>query len=199
MNAVSVRSYPIITMDLMATALDVLGMESFEGRPLDGGCCSCRLSALISVFLSVSAVSLLLSLSPLSLSLSLSLSLFLSRSRSASLGLCSCLYVSVFLSLYLSVCLPACLSAYLPACLSVLSCLSHNHRSLMWCAAPGLSLLPVLRGEQRTRPTSAGIGIHGSFPYGDTNHQCDKDLQNCHTPFRCPGILPTHLPLSPPT
>ena len=44
----------------------------------------------------------------------------------------------------------------------------------------------VLRGEQTNRPIGAGIGIHGSFPYGDTNHQCDKDLQNCKTPYSCP-------------
>ena len=50
----------------------------------------------------------------------------------------------------------------------------------------GTSLLPVLKGEQTNRPIGAGIGIHGSFPYGDTNHQCDKDLQNCKTPFSCP-------------
>ena len=28
--------FPVITMDVMATVLDVLGMGSFEGRPLDG-------------------------------------------------------------------------------------------------------------------------------------------------------------------
>ena len=28
--------FPVITMDVMATVLDVLGMDSFEGRPLDG-------------------------------------------------------------------------------------------------------------------------------------------------------------------
>jgi hypothetical protein len=51
---------------------------------------------------------------------------------------------------------------------------------VMFCRAQ------VLRGEQTNRPISAGIGIHGSFPYGDTNHQCDKDLQNCKTPYSCP-------------
>ena len=50
----------------------------------------------------------------------------------------------------------------------------------------GTSLLPVLSGKQAERPVVAGIGIHGSFPYGDTNHQCDFNLTNCKTPFRCP-------------
>ena len=45
-----------------------------------------------------------------------------------------------------------------------------------WCA-----------GEITERPIARGVGIHGSFPYGDTNHQCDKDGQNCHNPFRCPA------------
>lgn len=39
----------------------------------------------------------------------------------------------------------------------------------------GISLLPVLRGEQTIRPTKDGIGIHGSFPYGDTN----RPVQRC--------------------
>ena len=30
------KQFPVITMDVMATVLDVLGMDSFEGRPLDG-------------------------------------------------------------------------------------------------------------------------------------------------------------------
>eukprot|EP01051_Picozoa_sp_SAG22_P011867 SAG22_NODE_1181_length_5234_cov_12.279455_3_plen_106_part_00 len=34
-NRVEAR-FPICTMDLMATVLDILGMPSFEGRPLDG-------------------------------------------------------------------------------------------------------------------------------------------------------------------
>jgi hypothetical protein len=38
------------------------------------------------------------------------------------------------------------------------------------------SLLPILRGEITARPVTDGIGIHGSFPYGDTNHVCDKDV-----------------------
>ena len=42
-------------------------------------------------------------------------------------------------------------------------------------------------GEITERPIARGVGIHGSFPYGDTNHQCDKDGQNCHNPFRCPA------------
>lgn len=51
----------------------------------------------------------------------------------------------------------------------------------------GISLLPTLRGEQPERPTAAGIGIHGSFPYGDTNHQCvDPACTTTHTPYRCP-------------
>ena len=28
--------YPVQTTDIMATMLDILGLESFEGRPLDG-------------------------------------------------------------------------------------------------------------------------------------------------------------------
>jgi hypothetical protein len=42
-------------------------------------------------------------------------------------------------------------------------------------ALDGISLLPVLRGEQTDRPLEAGIGIHGSFPYGDTN----RPVQRC--------------------
>ena len=78
--------YPVQTTDVMATMLDILGMESFEGRPLDG----------------------------------------------------------------------------------------H-------------SLLPILRGEITQRPVVAGIGIHGSFPYGDTNHVCDDEGQNCKNLYRCPA------------
>ena len=50
----------------------------------------------------------------------------------------------------------------------------------------GISLLPVLRGEMATRPQHAGIGIHGSFPYGDTNHQLDPATGQLVVPFRCP-------------
>lgn len=42
-------------------------------------------------------------------------------------------------------------------------------------ALDGISLLPVLRGEQAERPTAAGMGIHGSFPFGDTN----RPVQRC--------------------
>ena len=58
-----------------------------------------------------------------------------------------------------------------------------------WGGRPldGTSLLPTLRGKQPTRPVGRGIGVHGSFPYGDTNHQCvDAACRQTHTPFRCP-------------
>lgn len=51
----------------------------------------------------------------------------------------------------------------------------------------GHSLLPVLRGEISERPTAAGIGIHGSFPYGDTNHQFDPKTGRLVVPYRCPN------------
>jgi hypothetical protein len=51
----------------------------------------------------------------------------------------------------------------------------------------GMSLLPILKGEIAERPAAHGIGIHGSFPYGDTNHECDEAGQNCVTPYRCPA------------
>ena len=50
----------------------------------------------------------------------------------------------------------------------------------------GISLLPFLRGEAATRPRHAGIGIHGSFPFGDTNHQRDPATGVLRVPFRCP-------------
>ena len=50
----------------------------------------------------------------------------------------------------------------------------------------GISLLPVLRGEMSTRPTTAGIGIHGSFPFGATNHQLDPATGALVVPYRCP-------------
>jgi hypothetical protein len=51
----------------------------------------------------------------------------------------------------------------------------------------GVSLLPVLRGEMAVRPATAGIGIHGDFPYGDTNHQLNPWTNQLETPFRCPA------------
>ena len=57
----------------------------------------------------------------------------------------------------------------------------------------GTSLLPVLRREQTERPPEAGIGIHGSFPYGDTNHQLDPATGKLITPFRCPAVSNSSL------
>ena len=51
----------------------------------------------------------------------------------------------------------------------------------------GISLLPVLRGDMPARPAAAGIGIHGDFPYGDTNHQLNPWSQKLEVPFRCPS------------
>jgi len=65
--------------------------------------------------------------------------------------------------------------------LDVLGLESHNKRSL-----DGISLLPILKGEITERPIEAGIGIHGSFAYGDTNHHCEGTTGNCTRPFACP-------------
>lgn len=65
--------------------------------------------------------------------------------------------------------------------LDILGMPSHAGRAL-----DGHSLLKVLAGEEQVRPTAAGIGIHGSFPYGDTNHQLDPKTGKMTVPFRCP-------------
>ena len=65
--------------------------------------------------------------------------------------------------------------------LDVLGMESHNNRAL-----DGTSLLPILKGEITERPIDAGIGVHGSFPYGDTNHHCDSVTGACTRPFACP-------------
>lgn len=54
---------------------------------------------------------------------------------------------------------------YMATILDLLGLESHKGRPL-----DGTSLLPVLRGEVAERPTSAGIGIHGIFSLGQTNH-----------------------------
>lgn len=51
----------------------------------------------------------------------------------------------------------------------------------------GISLLPYLRGHAPERDTSAGIGIHGIFRFGSTNHQVTPEG---NTTF--PDICPTH-------
>lgn len=52
----------------------------------------------------------------------------------------------------------------------------------------GTSLLPVLRGDVTERPKQAGIGIHGIFRFGSTNHHIDPQT---HVETY-PDICPTH-------
>ena len=70
---------------------------------------------------------------------------------------------------------------------SVLDALGLPPHGVAGRALDGTSLLPVLRGEVKERPLAAGIGIHGSFPYGDTNHVVDPVTGNTSTPHRCPN------------
>ena len=51
----------------------------------------------------------------------------------------------------------------------------------------GISLLPILRGDVVERPTHAGIGIHGIFRFGSTNHVIDPHTGATHFPDICPA------------
>eukprot|EP00041_Stephanoeca_diplocostata_P037592 m.1428668 g.1428668 ORF g.1428668 m.1428668 type:complete len:622 (+) comp25067_c0_seq3:83-1948(+) len=51
-------------------------------------------------------------------------------------------------------------------------------------ALDGASLVPFFNGDVTERPVEAGIGIHGSFPYGDTNHVVVNGTST--NPYRCP-------------
>lgn len=64
----------------------------------------------------------------------------------------------------------------LPTVLDLLDLQSHKGRPL-----DGISLLPALRGELSERPIDAGIGIHGTFYLGSTNH-----VNGSH-PYVCPN------------
>ena len=70
----------------------------------------------------------------------------------------------------------------LPTVLDILHLDSYQGRAL-----DGISLLPYLRGEMAERPQSAGIGIHGSFRFGSTNHKVGADGKESY-----PDICPTH-------
>ena len=70
----------------------------------------------------------------------------------------------------------------LPTVLDILHLDSYHGRAL-----DGISLLPYLRGEMAERPQSAGIGIHGSFRFGSTNHKVGADGKESY-----PDICPTH-------
>ena len=60
---------------------------------------------------------------------------------------------------------PIITSDILPTVLDILGLDSFEKRPL-----DGISLLPFLRGEEDERPVAAGVGIHGSFRFGTTNH-----------------------------
>ncbi len=53
-------------------------------------------------------------------------------------------------------------------------------------ALDGMSLLPALRGEMPVRPREHGIGVHGIFRFGSTNHRVDPATGRVSFPDICP-------------
>ena len=75
---------------------------------------------------------------------------------------------------------PISTSDIMPTVLDLLGLESYQGRPL-----DGISLLPVLRGDMEQRPQAAGIGTHGSFRFGSTNHKAGPDGKETY-PDICP-------------